>query len=36
VLQSQNLVADAGRVRVGDELLRIEPSGEFRLGGRHG
>ncbi|MCB1630314.1 MAG: efflux RND transporter permease subunit [Pseudomonadales bacterium] len=29
VLQSQNLVADAGRVRVGDELLRIEPSGEF-------
>jgi multidrug efflux pump subunit AcrB len=29
VLQSQNVVADAGRVRVGDELLRIEPSGEF-------
>ncbi len=30
VLQSQNVVAEAGRVRVGDELLRIEPSGEFR------
>ncbi|MBP9035087.1 MAG: efflux RND transporter permease subunit [Pseudomonadales bacterium] len=30
VLQSQNIVADAGRVRVGDEMLRIEPSGEFR------
>jgi len=29
VLQSQNVVVDAGRVRVGDELLRIEPSGEF-------
>ncbi len=29
VLQSQNVVAEAGRVRVGDELLRIEPSGEF-------
>ncbi|MFZ1833469.1 MAG: efflux RND transporter permease subunit, partial [Pseudomonadales bacterium] len=29
VLQSQNVVADAGRVRIGDELLRIEPSGEF-------
>lgn len=29
VLQSQNVVADAGRVRVGDEMLRIEPSGEF-------
>ena len=29
VLQSQNVVADAGRVLVGDELLRIEPSGEF-------
>jgi len=30
VLESQNVVADAGRVRIGDELLRIEPSGEFR------
>lgn len=29
VLQSQNVVADAGRVRVGNELVRIEPSGEF-------
>lgn len=29
VLQSQNSVADAGRIRVGDESLRIEPSGEF-------
>lgn len=28
VLQSQNAVVDAGRVRVGDELLRIAPSGE--------
>jgi multidrug efflux pump subunit AcrB len=30
VLASQNLVADAGRVVVGDERLRIEPSGELR------
>ena len=29
VLQSQNVVADAGKVRVGDEYLRIEPTGEF-------
>ena len=32
VLQSQNVVVEAGSVRVGDELLRIEPSGEFRSG----
>jgi len=30
VLESQNVVADSGRVRVGDEYLRIEPSGEFK------
>ena len=29
VLQTQNLVQSAGQVRVGDELLRIEPTGEF-------
>ncbi len=29
VLKSQNLVADAGRVRVGDDYIRIEPTGEF-------
>jgi multidrug efflux pump subunit AcrB len=29
VLQSQNVVADAGKVKVGDEYLRIEPTGEF-------
>ncbi len=29
VLQSQNAVADAGRVQVGDNYLRIEPTGEF-------
>ncbi|MGD8932715.1 MAG: efflux RND transporter permease subunit, partial [Chromatiales bacterium] len=29
VLQTQNLVQNAGRVRVGDEYLRIEPTGEF-------
>jgi multidrug efflux pump subunit AcrB len=29
VLQSQNVVADAGRVQVGDNYLRIEPTGEF-------
>lgn len=29
LLQSQNVVADAGSVRVGDEYLRIEPTGEF-------
>ncbi len=29
VLQSQNLVVEAGRSRVGDEYLRIEPTGEF-------
>jgi len=28
VLASQNAVVDAGRVRVGDEYLRIEPTGE--------
>jgi len=30
VLQSQNVVVDAGNVNVGDERLRIEPTGEFR------
>jgi multidrug efflux pump subunit AcrB len=29
VLASQNVVADAGKVRVGDEYLRIQPTGEF-------
>jgi multidrug efflux pump subunit AcrB len=29
VLKSQNVVADAGRVLVGDNYLRIEPTGEF-------
>jgi multidrug efflux pump subunit AcrB len=29
VLQSQNAVANAGRVKVGDNYLRIEPTGEF-------
>jgi len=29
VLQSQNVVSDAGRVRVADEYLRIAPTGEF-------
>ena len=30
VLETQNVVADAGRVRVSDEYLRIEPTGEFQ------
>ncbi|NOR80008.1 MAG: AcrB/AcrD/AcrF family protein [Methyloprofundus sp.] len=29
ILKSQNIVADAGRVRVGDDYIRIQPSGEF-------
>jgi multidrug efflux pump subunit AcrB len=29
MLESQNVVADAGRVLVGDNYLRIEPTGEF-------
>ncbi len=29
VLKSQNVVADAGRVLVGDNYLRIDPTGEF-------
>lgn len=29
ILASQNVVADAGSVRVADEYLRIEPTGEF-------
>ncbi len=29
MLESQNTVADAGRVLVGDDYLRIEPTGEF-------
>ncbi len=29
ILKSQNLVADAGKVRVGDDYIRIEPTGEF-------
>ena len=30
VLQSQNVVAEAGNVRVGDEFVRIEPTGQFK------
>ena len=30
VLGSQNSVVDAGNVRVGDDYLRIQPTGEFR------
>ena len=30
ILQSQNVVTDAGKVRVGDEYLRIQPTGEFQ------
>ncbi|MEH6651027.1 MAG: efflux RND transporter permease subunit [Motiliproteus sp.] len=30
VLKSQNVVADAGRVRVGNDYIRIEPTGESR------
>jgi len=29
VLASQNVVADSGRVRVSDEYIRIEPTGQF-------
>ena len=29
ILQSQNVVTDAGKVTVGNEYLRIEPTGEF-------
>jgi|AMFO01.1.fsa_nt_gi Cation/multidrug efflux pump len=29
VLKSQNVVADAGKVRVGDDYIRIQPTGEF-------
>ncbi|MCP3867268.1 MAG: efflux RND transporter permease subunit [Gammaproteobacteria bacterium] len=29
VLKSQNLVADAGNVKVGDDYIRIHPTGEF-------
>ena len=29
ILASQNVVADAGKVRVGDDYIRIEPTGEF-------
>lgn len=29
ILESQNLVADAGRVRVANEYIRINPTGEF-------
>ncbi|KZK86303.1 Cobalt-zinc-cadmium resistance protein CzcA [Pseudovibrio sp. W64] len=29
LLSSQNIVADAGSVRVGDEYIRISPTGEF-------
>ncbi|UCE89178.1 MAG: efflux RND transporter permease subunit, partial [Pseudomonadota bacterium] len=29
ILESQNVVEDAGRVRVGEEFVRIHPSGEF-------
>ena len=30
ILKSQNVVADAGKVHVGDEYLRIQPTGEFK------
>ncbi len=30
ILQSQNVVTDAGKVKVGDEYLRIQPTGEFQ------
>lgn len=29
ILESQNVVVNAGKVRVGEEYLRIEPTGEF-------
>jgi len=29
ILESQNVVADAGRVRIGPEYLRVSPTGEF-------
>jgi multidrug efflux pump subunit AcrB len=29
ILASQNVVSEAGRVRVGDDYIRIEPTGEF-------
>jgi len=30
LLKSQNIVTDAGKVQVGDEYLRIQPTGEFQ------
>lgn len=30
ILKSQNIVTDAGKVAVGDEYLRIQPTGEFK------
>lgn len=30
ILKTQNLVTDAGKVRIGDEYIRIEPTGEFQ------
>jgi len=30
ILKSQNIVTDAGKVLVGDEYLRIQPTGEFK------
>ncbi len=30
ILQSQNVVTDAGKVQAGDEYLRIQPTGEFQ------
>jgi len=30
ILQSQNVVTDAGKVRVGKDYIRIQPTGEFR------
>ncbi len=30
ILKSQNVVTDAGKVLVGDEYLRIQPTGEFK------
>ncbi|RMG54751.1 MAG: efflux RND transporter permease subunit [Gammaproteobacteria bacterium] len=30
ILKSQNVVSDAGKVRVGENYIRIQPTGEFR------
>ena len=36
LLQTQNTVNPAGKVRVGDEYIRIYPTGEFPTGSGHG